>query len=216
MFASSGTAAPERTRRRCAGARPGGVGVPTSQLAAAAATSSAGTARTTQFYHGIAPRTAGDDAVRKFGRPGPTVTLPPAKRPHGLTVDWEPGIGDPSFMGWLTVAAYLARRCSARSRRGRSAGTFRCGARAQVAVWRADGGAVRRARVNKQLDLQSWFTAFGRAVLAREGWMEHRRRSSRVHRGVARAAVVWWPSRCGRRKRKRREYGLLVVGVCSR
>ncbi|MDK3072925.1 isopropylmalate isomerase [Sedimentitalea sp. JM2-8] len=81
---------------------------------------------------------------------------------------WSPKIGDASVMGWVTVAAYggAALLCA-------------------VAFSRAPDRAVRvfgwalavllaALMVNKQLDLQSAFTATGRCISQIQGWYEHR------------------------------------------
>ena len=81
---------------------------------------------------------------------------------------WQPGIGDPSIVGWLTVAAYAA---------------------AAAACWLASSSAVPTERrlwltlaivmallcVNKQLDIQTLFTDIGRTVAKAQGWYEQRR-----------------------------------------
>lgn len=93
--------------------------------------------------------------------------------PPGLIGNWSPGIGDPTFGGWLTVLLYAV---------------------AAVAVWRAlklDAVAHDRQHherwvwrallvglvvlgINKQLDLQSALTEFGRITAYRQGWYENR------------------------------------------
>ena len=84
---------------------------------------------------------------------------------------WRPEIGDPTFMGWFTVAAY-----------------FFCALVAFIAAF-VPNREDRRAHllwlgiaffmillgINKQLDLQSLFTEMGRQVARKQGWMEHRR-----------------------------------------
>jgi hypothetical protein len=88
---------------------------------------------------------------------------------------WRPGIGDPTVMGWVTVAAYLVA----------ALGCFR-------AAWREplpDG--TRRSRpapfwlvlaslmvvlgINKQLDLQSLVTQIGRDVIVSRNLYRQRR-----------------------------------------
>ncbi len=80
---------------------------------------------------------------------------------------WVPGIGDPSAMGWFTVAAYLA-------------------AAALAVAWAAVPGKGRGVpsglavlllllAVNKQLDLQSWMTFEARSLLRRLDLYEQRR-----------------------------------------
>jgi hypothetical protein len=93
----------------------------------------------------------------------------------GANERWRPGIGDPTVMGWVTVAAYLIA----------ALGCFR-------AAWRepdADGHQRRRPApfwlalaismvalaINKQLDLQSLLTQIGRDVIRSLGLGEQRR-----------------------------------------
>ncbi|MCB0031977.1 MAG: hypothetical protein KDE28_28905 [Anaerolineales bacterium] len=87
------------------------------------------------------------------------------------SVNFTFGIGDPTFFGWLTVVAYLG-----------AAGL------AAANAWRAETGRSRTPRwlwwslallllflaINKQLDLQSYLTAVGRAVARAQGWYELR------------------------------------------
>ena len=84
---------------------------------------------------------------------------------------WSPHIGDPNVTGWLTVLAYLLTALMA------------------FLVWRRRRDLPRRVRalwllmmvacvllaVNKQLDLQSALTAFGRCIAQLQGWYEERR-----------------------------------------
>lgn len=113
---------------------------------------------------------------------------------------WRPVIGDPSFMGWLTVASYALGAVLA-----------------AVAAWSkareqpAPGGDGREARlwlgvamamaclcVNKQLDLQSLLTDVGRVAARHQGWYEHRRAFQAwfvVGLIMASAAFCWWSLR---------------------
>lgn len=85
---------------------------------------------------------------------------------------WQPEIGDPSFMGWLTVAAYvagavlacLAARPHWKQEGGRS-----------FSFWSLVGLLMLLLAINKQLDLQSLFTEMGRQIARHQGWMEQRR-----------------------------------------
>lgn len=130
-------------------------------------------------------------------------------------IDWTPGIGDPSFMGWFTVAAYLgtswlAWRAAQAIRRhvpGPQQGR-------QSRVWTLVALLFLALAVNKQLDLQSLFTAIGRVVVVRQGWTEQKWRLQVTFIAVCLAAglaVVVAGVRVARRRR--REYGLLVTGV---
>lgn len=82
------------------------------------------------------------------------------------TFNWTPTIGDPTFVGWLTVALYLvtAWRCAAlaRSMHARSTVTAR-----EFGVWCLIAVLFLALAVNKQLDLQSALTELGRVLIYR-------------------------------------------------
>jgi hypothetical protein len=89
---------------------------------------------------------------------------------------WQPTIGDPSFMGWVTVGAYfltslIALRLVLNSKRWFSADIYP----AQMHFWLVVFLLVLALGVNKQLDLQSLITAMGRYYAARDGWLEYKR-----------------------------------------
>jgi len=83
---------------------------------------------------------------------------------------WMAGIGDPSPIGWITVAAYgaaaalAARNAWAARRRGAPAG-----------FWFALTVLMLLLGINKQLDLQTWFGQTGRDMALSQGWYERRR-----------------------------------------
>lgn len=85
----------------------------------------------------------------------------------GRVFQWQPHIGDPTLFGWLTVLAYLlaAVACAI------------CAWRAEEIfgeehvwqhrlIWAAMALGLLFLGVNKQLDLQSWFTA----VIKKNAW----------------------------------------------
>ncbi|MEO5914354.1 MAG: hypothetical protein ABIS50_08990 [Luteolibacter sp.] len=78
---------------------------------------------------------------------------------------WEPTIGDPTFMGWFTVAAYAVAALFA----------ARVWMRGREKLWLFVAIGMAALCVNKQLDLQSLFTAIGRVVAWHGGWFEQRR-----------------------------------------
>ena len=91
---------------------------------------------------------------------------------------WSPQIGDPTAVGWLTFAAYAV-----------------AGLLCLLSFARSDTQAIRRfgkvtgvvlllLMVNKQLDLQSALTAFGRCLSQAQGWYEDRRMVQAVFIGV--------------------------------
>jgi hypothetical protein len=82
---------------------------------------------------------------------------------------WTPGIGDPTVLGWVTVAAYAAAfvlclACARRETRGSASRRF----------WLASAIIMALLGVNKQLDLQTWFTQVGRDLALAQGWYERR------------------------------------------
>ena len=113
---------------------------------------------------------------------------------------WHPGIGDPDFLGWFTTVAYLAvaglcawawRRESARKA---------IGERGLVpGFWLMLAAVMLALGVNKQLDLQSWFTQVGKDLAKSEGWYARRRPVQVAFIGAVAlvgmtgvGVVVWW------------------------
>lgn len=80
-------------------------------------------------------------------------------------IRWEPTIGDPTFMGWFTVAAYAMAAILA-------AWVW---VRKREKVWLLVALGMAGLCVNKQLDLQSLLTAIGRVIAWHDGWFEQRR-----------------------------------------
>lgn len=80
---------------------------------------------------------------------------------------WSAEIGDPTFMGWLTVAAYFLTAVACyRAMRARL--------RDKV-FWAMLAIILALLCVNKQLDLQSALTAVGRCAAQLQGWYDNRR-----------------------------------------
>lgn len=85
---------------------------------------------------------------------------------------WRPGIGDPTVLGWVTVLAYaltlvlcvLAWRTAARTPAQRTKG-----------LWAIMAALMLALGVNKQLDLQSWFSQVARDLILGRGLYEQRR-----------------------------------------
>lgn len=111
-------------------------------------------------------------------------------------IQWSAGIGDPTFVGWLTVVAYFAATwLCLRAFMVEKAGPprpYRQAIKALYRVmrkhWPSPPAPARRAGlwlafafillflgINKQLDLQSLLTEIGRASALEEGWYEQRR-----------------------------------------
>lgn len=85
---------------------------------------------------------------------------------------WHPGIGDPTPIGWLTVAAYfLAAWACWRAFAAADTGS---GARFGNRFWLLLAVALGLLGINKQLDLQTALTEIGRSVVHAGGWYEQR------------------------------------------
>lgn len=81
---------------------------------------------------------------------------------------WSPTIGDPTTLGWVTVAAYaLAAIWLWVAARGNEGG--------ERYLWRLCALFLAFLCVNKQLDLQSFLTAAGRCHAQQTGWYDDRR-----------------------------------------
>lgn len=120
----------------------------------------------------------------------------------GWIGNWSPGIGDPTFVGWITAFAYLVvsglcfhifRQYRAKALRSGQSGyalplsalliAFVGGgdrlARLPLpgrlaALWLWIGVLLLSLGINKQLDLQTALTEIGRMMAADEGWYERR------------------------------------------
>ncbi|MFC1735012.1 hypothetical protein ACFL1X_02780 [Candidatus Hydrogenedentota bacterium] len=87
---------------------------------------------------------------------------------------WKPGIDEPTFLGWATVAAFALTAVMA----------FRV---ARAEHRKTDGPARRHIAwhslfllpvtlgINKHLDLQTWFTLVGKQTAKTQGWYVIRR-----------------------------------------
>jgi len=96
---------------------------------------------------------------------------------HWLSeIRWRPQIGDPTFMGWLTVVAYglAAVAClfvviCAPAEHGSQKGLK------PRTLWIAVTMLMTFLCINKQLDLQSLLTDIGRVIARHQGWYGERR-----------------------------------------
>jgi hypothetical protein len=87
---------------------------------------------------------------------------------------WAPGIGDPTFTGWLTVFCYFvaAYQCHRAYRKARSLGP---NAYRLSQAWLVLLAGMCLLGINKQLDLQSLLTVIARQNAQEYGWYENRR-----------------------------------------
>ena len=85
---------------------------------------------------------------------------------------WRPGVGDPTLLGWLTVAGYLVAfgLCwrAHETARGRPQGVR------LAHTWAALASCMLLLGVNKQLDLQSLLEQLGKAAAFAGGWYAQR------------------------------------------
>ena len=97
---------------------------------------------------------------------------------------WQPVIGDPTALGWATVAAYGLTSVLAARVAWRLTGRDRL-------IWAATALLLVLLMINKQLDLQSFLTAAARCHALEAGWYDDRRGVQRLFiMGVAGLAVL--------------------------
>ena|ERR1700690_3649999 len=96
---------------------------------------------------------------------------------HGLIGNWSPGIGDPNFIGWLTVGLYAiaAILCYCVVRKLKTARFRKSASPFETGLWKLLVVALLFLGVNKQLDLQTALTEFARILARQQGWYERRR-----------------------------------------
>ncbi len=101
---------------------------------------------------------------------------------------WQAGLGDPTLLGWVTVGAYAVTAFMAWSQWRHEVAHRQDPNNRLVASWRGRGGHAAPAPwfwlmltlilaflcLNKQLDLQSWFTEVARDHAKAHGWYERR------------------------------------------
>jgi len=123
---------------------------------------------------------------------------------------WHVGIGDPTPVGWITVAAYALAAWLA----WRNVGAARRTA-VPESFWIALTGLMIALGLNKQLDLQTWFAQAGRDMALEQGWYEQRRVVQALFIAALAAgalATVWWARR--QWQTLWHEYRAAFVGVC--
>lgn len=126
---------------------------------------------------------------------------------------WHPGIGDPTLIGWLTVLAYFVAGYLC-YRAVRQARTTRPPNPRLVLAWMALTALMLLLGLNKQLDLQSYFTELGRDAAKAQGWYAERHDVQRafiysiVAAGTLAATIgIWWL------RREFRQLSLAILGA---
>lgn len=119
---------------------------------------------------------------------------------------WTPGIGDPTLVGWVTVALYLI-------------------ASGMCVLWARPTGPGRALPVavaalmmllaiNKQLDLQSLFTEVARSFVKSQGWSENRRDLQFIFIvGILAASIVVLGGLAWLHRDRWREVGVALLGL---
>lgn len=87
---------------------------------------------------------------------------------------WQPGIGDPTPLGWATVALYVVVAALAFRVAGRASFPIAT-RRRERAFWITVAVLMLLLAINKQLDLQSALTGAGRCLARAQGWYADRR-----------------------------------------
>ena len=124
---------------------------------------------------------------------------------------WQAGIGDPTFMGWFTVALYFvtAGLCLATARVSQQVGFL-----SERRFWRGLTVCLLLLAINKQLDLQTWFTLTGKRLAQQTGWYDDRRIAQAIFisliavTGVAVVLLLWAFAR-----KRVRQYRLALLGT---
>lgn len=100
--------------------------------------------------------------------------VPPMVMAATVNGRWQPGIGDPSMMGWFTTLSYLVAGllCLRRAWICRRTPALRM---KPFYFWIAFGILMLALFVNKQLDLQTLLTQTGREWSKAGDWYEERR-----------------------------------------
>lgn len=90
---------------------------------------------------------------------------------------WYPSIGDPTFMGWFTVFAYLltAFLCLMCANPINKSKAKKKSSKQNNFFWWFLAIVLFCLGINKQLDLQSWFTMIGKQMAQAQGWYGNRR-----------------------------------------
>src|ERR1041385_1829152 len=90
-------------------------------------------------------------------------------------ITWTPSIGDPTWIGWVTVVAYgiAVLLCVRAGMRARQLGVK--GRDDSPEVWFVFAAVLFFLGINKQLDLQTLLIQAGREVALAESWYQFRR-----------------------------------------
>jgi hypothetical protein len=90
-----------------------------------------------------------------------------------FSTPFRPHIGDPTLLGWLTVLAYLIAAALSLACVWQAERIFGQNHLWQHRlIWGGLAAGLLFLGVNKQLDIQSWFTAVAKAIAYEQGWYD--------------------------------------------
>ncbi|BCD98423.1 hypothetical protein [Marinagarivorans cellulosilyticus] len=95
-------------------------------------------------------------------------------------VNWQPQIGDPHFMGWVTVLVYLGCAILAFKLSLNATHCFKQHIQKQRTFWGVVAFITLLLAINKQLDLQSLLTEIARTLAKEQDWYDKRRKLQRI------------------------------------
>ncbi len=121
---------------------------------------------------------------------------------------WTPHIGDPTWLGWFTVACYVATVLAVILARRQASGRERV-------FWTVLAVVFVFLAVNKQLDLQTFVTIVGRCSAKLQGWYADRRAAQALLiEGLAVASVILLGLLAWVLWGTLRRTGLALLGLC--
>ena len=132
-----------------------------------------------------------------------------------VTIDgrWEPGIGDPTFLGWFTAFAYLLGALLCRRAARRVRGTHSGAVRTRLA-WTFLALLMLALGINKQLDLQSLLTYIGKEMALQQGWYDDRGPVQKLFiAGVVSVAAITGAATAVWLRRELRDLWLAILGA---
>lgn len=89
------------------------------------------------------------------------------------SIPYQFQLGDPTFLGWLTAGMYVLTAvpclyCAKNAKKIFNAENIMI----HRVIWLGLAGGLFFLGINKQLDLQSWFTAVAKTIAWEQGWYE--------------------------------------------
>lgn len=92
-----------------------------------------------------------------------------------LIRNWNPRIGDPTVIGWVTVGAYFLAALLLWIQRRQAPMLHQEHLRTHRLFLLFFAGSMFALGINKQLDVQTWLTNVGRDISKAHGWWDNRR-----------------------------------------